>query len=180
MFIGFSFSNLITCIIEFIQSVIEKKLGKHLPSEKQRRESKEVLEWIIYLCLMATAIYFSKEVIEKFFGQSIGMKQNMEKIESHPTITICPFLHCFCAKADWIGDGECDAENYNAKCEWDGGDCCSQPSWIGDGSCDDEANNEICKWDGGDCCGDDVNTDYCEYCECDIGTHSKYTKDLQI
>ena len=50
------------------------------------------LEWIIYLSLMATAILLAKDVIEKFFGQNTGIKQNMEKIESHPTITICPFL----------------------------------------------------------------------------------------
>ena len=41
---------------------------------------------------MATAIIFAKDIIEKFFGQNTGIKQNMEKIESHPTITICPFL----------------------------------------------------------------------------------------
>ena len=40
---------------------------------------------------MATAIVLAREVIEKFFGQNTGIKQNMEKIDSHPTITICPF-----------------------------------------------------------------------------------------
>ena len=50
------------------------------------------LEWIIYLSLMATAILLAKDVIEKFFDQNTGIKQNMEKIESHPTISICPFL----------------------------------------------------------------------------------------
>ena len=51
------------------------------------------LEWIIYLSLMATAILLAKDIIEKFFGQNTGIKQNMEKIKSHPTITICPFLN---------------------------------------------------------------------------------------
>ena len=47
------------------------------------------------MSLTATAIIFAREVIEKFFGQNTGIKQNMEKIESHPTITICPFIdHC--------------------------------------------------------------------------------------
>ena len=41
---------------------------------------------------MTTAIIFAKEVIEKFFHQNTGIKQNMEKIEQHPTITICPFI----------------------------------------------------------------------------------------
>ena len=48
-------------------------------------------EWIIYLCLMAIAILLAREVIKKYFGKNTGIKQNMEKIDSHPTITICPF-----------------------------------------------------------------------------------------
>ena len=31
------------------------------------------------------------EVIEKFFSQITGIKQKMEKIDSNPTVTICPF-----------------------------------------------------------------------------------------
>ena len=42
---------------------------------------------------MATAILLAKDVIEKFFGQNTGIKQNLEKIELHPTISICPFLN---------------------------------------------------------------------------------------
>ena len=42
---------------------------------------------------MTVAIVFAKDVIEEFFGQNTGIKQNMEKIESHPTITICTFLN---------------------------------------------------------------------------------------
>ena len=30
---------------------------------------------------------------------------------------------------------------------------CSKPSWKGDKNCDDENNNAGCAWDGGDCCG---------------------------
>ena len=41
---------------------------------------------------MTAAILFAREVIENFFGQDTGIKQNMVKIESHPTVTICPFL----------------------------------------------------------------------------------------
>ena len=50
---------------------------------------------------------------------------------------------------------------------------CADPSRIGNGFCDDATNNEVCEWDGGDCCGDNVNTDYCIACECDIEAHSK-------
>ena len=43
---------------------------------------------------------------------------------------------------------------------------CETPSWYGDGICDDENNNEACFFDGGDCCGSNVNTDYCNVCQC--------------
>ena len=42
---------------------------------------------------MTTAILFAMDVIKEFFGQNIGITQNMEKIESHPTITICTYLN---------------------------------------------------------------------------------------
>ena len=72
---------------------------------------------------MTIAILFAREVIEKFFGKNTGTKQKMESIKSHPTITICPFLHRTCAKPSWIGDGTCDDATNNEICEWDGGDC---------------------------------------------------------
>ena len=91
VFIGFSFSNLIIYIIEYIQLLIERKLCMYYSSH--RKKSWKYLESIIYLSLMVTAMIFAKEVIEKFSGEITGIQQNMEKIESHPTITICPFLH---------------------------------------------------------------------------------------
>merc|ERR1712183_685195 len=40
----------------------------------------------------------------------------------------------------------------------------------GDGNCDDENNNCGCDFDGGDCCkktaGKDVNKKYCKKCQC--------------
>ena len=91
VFIGFSFNNLIICIIGYIQSLIERK---QTPRKKISTETiRKCLEWIIYLSLVATAILFAKEVIEKFFGQNKGIKQSIEKIETHPTVTICPFLY---------------------------------------------------------------------------------------
>ena len=95
MFIGFSFYNLVICIIEFIQWLMEKKLGMYMASRKKLIETiwSVSLEWIIYLTLMTTAILFTWEVIEKYFGQNTSIKQSSEKIESHPTITICPYLH---------------------------------------------------------------------------------------
>jgi hypothetical protein len=37
---------------------------------------------------------------------------------------------------------------------------------VDDDSCDDGNNNEKCNYDGGDCCGNDVNTEYCDECQC--------------
>ena len=43
---------------------------------------------------------------------------------------------------------------------------CENPGWHGDGYCDDVNNNEACFFDGGDCCGSNVNTNYCNECQC--------------
>ena len=39
------------------------------------------------------------------------------------------------------------------------------PELVGNGICNDENNNEKCNWDGGDCCGDEVNKDHCIHCK---------------
>ena len=49
---------------------------------------------------------------------------------------------------------------------WIGSLFCGMPIWKGDNNCDDENNNGGCEWDGGDCCGDNVNTQFCSACEC--------------
>ena len=51
-------------------------------------------------------------------------------------------------------------------CYYPGSSSCGNPGYKGDDNCDDENNNEGCAWDGGDCCGNDVNTQYCSYCDC--------------
>ena len=43
---------------------------------------------------------------------------------------------------------------------------CGSPHWKGDKICDDDNNNAGCDFDGGDCCGKDVETHYCDKCEC--------------
>ena len=43
---------------------------------------------------------------------------------------------------------------------------CSNPNWKGDNSCDDGNNNAGCDFDGGDCCGSNVDTTWCDDCEC--------------
>ena len=41
------------------------------------------------------------------------------------------FKFTVCEHPTWIGDGECNDVNYNALCNWDGGDCWSNqnPDW---------------------------------------------------
>ena len=43
---------------------------------------------------------------------------------------------------------------------------CIKPNWKGDGFCDDMNNVASCDYDGGDCCGNNVDTTYCDDCEC--------------
>jgi len=99
-----------------------------------------------------------------------------------------------CEIPHWFMDNYCDDENNNAKCGFDGGDCCGDdvntsyckececlefpaettqapgicgsPQWFGDNYCDDDNNNAGCGFDGGDCCGDNVSTAYCSECIC--------------
>ena len=94
MFIGFSFSNFIISIIEYIPLLRETiPILPLTPRKKLIRSIWKCLKWIIYLSLLAIAILFAEEVIEKFFCQSTGIKQNMDKIDLQPSITICPFLY---------------------------------------------------------------------------------------
>merc|ERR1711907_482202 len=99
-----------------------------------------------------------------------------------------------CGLAQYKGDGNCDDENNNCGCEYDGGDCCGanvkksyckecackdpnfkagdknhkcgSPKYKGDGNCDDDNNNPVCDYDGGDCCGPNVKKTYCKVCAC--------------
>merc|ERR1712222_154791 len=108
-----------------------------------------------------------------------------------------------CKLPNYKGDGNCDDENNNKGCGYDGGDCCAKtvkgglvkkdfcktckcvdpdnqgkgklicklPNYRGDGNCDDENNNKGCGYDGGDCCaktvtGGQVKTKYCKECKC--------------
>merc|ERR1712159_894019 len=46
---------------------------------------------------------------------------------------------------------------------------CGAAAYVGDGNCDDNNNNCGCKWDGGDCCGSNGNKwqySYCSECKC--------------
>ena len=94
-----------------------------------------------------------------------------------------------------LGDGYCEDQFNNKRCNYDGGDCCGScvntaqctdncechldegsynmaGKWsifIGNGYCDNHINKAECNFDAGDCCGPNVNTDYCyglEGCQC--------------
>merc|ERR1719263_1234668 len=47
---------------------------------------------------------------------------------------------------------------------------CGQEEYKGDGNCDDDNNNKGCEYDGGDCCakslGGPVKKAYCKECKC--------------
>merc|ERR1711988_1419089 len=110
-----------------------------------------------------------------------------------------------CTAPKYIGDGNCDDENNNCGCKYDGGDCCGKnvkkayckeckckdpnykedknckgacglSQYKGDGNCDDENNNCGCEFDGGDCCagsvkGGKVKTAYCKQYQCKDPKH---------
>ena len=60
----------------------------------------------------------------------------------------CPFYN--------VISTECKCKDCKAqvkKCPKKGGKCGS-PNWKGDKNCDDNNNNCACDWDGGDCCGE--------------------------
>merc|ERR1712050_101758 len=111
-----------------------------------------------------------------------------------------------CGSPDYKGDGNCDDDNNNKGCDYDGGDCCAKsnggpvkkayckecackdpnnqgastcgaPSYVGDGNCDDNNNNKGCGYDGGDCCaksnGGSVSKAYCKECKCKDPKHAK-------
>ena len=86
-----------------------------------------------------------------------------------------------------VGDGYCDDERNNEKCNFDGGDCCGPCTFtdrckvcechengnatqinalVGNGICNDETNIRDCHYDGFDCCAPIVNTQTCSDCNC--------------
>ena len=51
----------------------------------------------------------------------------------------------------------------------------------GDHNCDDENNNAGCEYDGGDCCGDNVVTTFCSECACkDPGIDTPFIADTCV
>ena len=70
--------------------------------------------------------------------------------------TCIPYLQCKCIDPDNQGPA---------------GPTCGAPSYKGDGNCDDNNNNKGCAYDGGDCCpktvsGGAVSKKYCKEVGC--------------
>ena len=82
LFIGFSFSNLVTCIIGYI--------GTFLGSRNKLSEAHWAsIGWIFYIFLVTTSIWFAWGILDKFFKQDTGIQQHEGNMEAHPTIVIC-------------------------------------------------------------------------------------------
>ena len=88
---------------------------------------------------------------------------------------------------EFVGTGNCNDQNNNEGCLFDGGDCCgpnvntqtcvlcicyedlncdAPMHLVGNGICNDEANSQGCNYDDGDCCGACANTEDCTECVC--------------
>ena len=51
----------------------------------------KLLGWIVYIILVGSSVWFTWGVFEKFEKQETAIQQYEDKIEVHPTITICNF-----------------------------------------------------------------------------------------
>ena len=60
-----------------------------------------------------------------------------------------------CPNSANVGNGECNAENNNAICDYDKGDCCPNSDLMNNGQCDTVNYLHVCHFDGGDCCFED-------------------------
>ena len=82
LFIGFSFSNIVTCIIGHIETLVvsRNKLSEWVWAS---------IGWIFYMTLLATSIWFAWGVLDKFSKQDTGIQSYEEEVETHPTIVIC-------------------------------------------------------------------------------------------
>ena len=51
----------------------------------------KLLIWIVYISLVASSVWFTWGVFEKFAKQETAIQQYEDNIEAHPTIAICNF-----------------------------------------------------------------------------------------
>ena len=65
----------------------------------------------------------------------------------------------YCKKCECL---DCNYKKKGDKCVDNIQGHCGAENFKGDGNCDDNNNNAACAWDGGDCCGNDVKKEYCK------------------
>ena len=77
---------------------------------------------------------------------------------------------CGCnINTEWCTECQCldpNGSGSGTNCTQTASPATCSTEWIGDNYCDDENNNVDCSYDGGDCCGCNVNTQYCQVCQC--------------
>ena len=83
------------------------------------------------------------------FTEYVVILQKMNLLYINISLAICIVL--------------CSAEGKFRNTFYEG---CESPQNKGDGQCDDNNNNENCEYDGGDCCGSFVDKSYCTFCQC--------------
>ena len=49
----------------------------------------KLLNWIIYISLVAISVWFTWGVLDKFAKQATAIRQYEDEIDMHPTIIIC-------------------------------------------------------------------------------------------
>ena len=49
----------------------------------------KLLGWIVYISLVAISVWFTWGALDKFAKQETAIRQYEDKIEAHPTITLC-------------------------------------------------------------------------------------------
>ena len=82
LFVGFSFTNIITYIMGYIGTFLESR-------HKLSKAFWTSIGWTLYLSLVVNSIWFAQGVLDKFLKQDTGIQKHEEKIEKHPTIVIC-------------------------------------------------------------------------------------------
>ena len=72
----------------------------------------------------------------------------------------------YCDKKNGCKCLDCEFKHKGDKCVKQIKGKCGNIKWKGDKNCDDENNNAGCNWDGGDCCGSKNKYSFCKECKC--------------
>ena len=103
-----------------------------------------------------------KKVVKITIQQFEKKKSNCNDLSIfNSKINFCLFVSCQCLE---VGEGGSVGTTTSSSVTTTSGSC--NQGWIADGYCDDINNNLDCTYDGGDCCGSNVNTQYCNICQC--------------